>query len=465
MSKEFNGLIGVRVSVATDPQFGFTLTRSDGWFDILVNGGGIVTLQFQRNPFYPIKKSVYVSWNDIGVIQNPIVMYSVPDNSAAGGSTDFLNYFTHRASSFPFYSQFSLLGFGTLDKINKKNPNFHFYVFLDIGEINWSIRKSTVANNSSSDNCAKHDYEQMRPSIRESLSSDNLWLTKNTGVMCGGEGSCILAESQTVHEKIPIGTTRLSLVYQSSIAQGYLSTLYIRLTPDTIPTWLRFVLVRILIEGHVHEKIFEADPNLSYHFSWNKRNVYKQKVYGFASAKVYVGYIYHGCPTVIWSAFHAKLRGYDMEISELGAWNLNIHHRYNVHDSLFQRGDGQIVNFQAGIGPQNGAQLSIEPIGGSHLQARPFTCASGSTECGTNLATTRFFGLTSLTTSPDGSIFVGDANLIRRITPDGRVQSVYAFKSALANRQTYEYYIAYNSLDNYIYIADPDRLQVVRIQM
>ena len=108
VSKEFNGLIGVRVSVSTDPQFGFTLTRSDGWFDILVNGGGIITLQFQRNPFYPIKKFVYVAWNDIGVIQNPIVMYSVPDNG-----NDFLNFFNHRASSFSFYnSQYSLFGFG-----------------------------------------------------------------------------------------------------------------------------------------------------------------------------------------------------------------------------------------------------------------------------------------------------------------------------------------------------------------
>lgn len=29
--KEGNGIVGIRVSVATDPQFGFTLTRNDGW--------------------------------------------------------------------------------------------------------------------------------------------------------------------------------------------------------------------------------------------------------------------------------------------------------------------------------------------------------------------------------------------------------------------------------------------------
>lgn len=33
VSKEHNGLIGIRVSVSTDPQFGFTLTRSDGWYE------------------------------------------------------------------------------------------------------------------------------------------------------------------------------------------------------------------------------------------------------------------------------------------------------------------------------------------------------------------------------------------------------------------------------------------------
>lgn len=67
-------------------------------FDILVNGGGIITLQFQRNPFHPIKKSVLVAWNEIHVIQNPIVMLSVPDSGK-----HFLHYLNHRAFSL-FYS-------------------------------------------------------------------------------------------------------------------------------------------------------------------------------------------------------------------------------------------------------------------------------------------------------------------------------------------------------------------------
>lgn len=44
-------LTGVRVGVASDVTAGFTVSRSDGWFDLMVNGGGAVTLQFRRDPF------------------------------------------------------------------------------------------------------------------------------------------------------------------------------------------------------------------------------------------------------------------------------------------------------------------------------------------------------------------------------------------------------------------------------
>ena len=334
-----------------------------------------------------------------------------------------------------------------------------YIINIDLGEINWSLRNASLTESY----CVKHDYEYIKPVIRNSLFGDNFLLTKNTGIMCGGKGSCILAETQTVHEKVPIGSSQLNLIYQSSLAQGYLSILHIKLTPSTIPSGLRFVLVRILIEGNIHQKIFEADVLLKYNYAWNKRNVYKQKVYGFANAKVYVGYIYHGCGNVIWNAFNTKLRGYDMEISELGSWNLDIHHRYNVHENLLQRGDGQIVYFQDHADYH--LPLSIESMAGSHLQPRPLSCSTGVTECGSNLAGVRFYSLVALTSVPDGSVLVGDANLIRRLMPDGRVQTVYQFKSHSSGRQTHDYYIAFNSMDGYLYISDQDKLQIVRIQM
>lgn len=59
-----SGLVGVRVST-TKPLEGFTLTRENGWFELLVNGGGAVTLSFGRSPFKHTSYVVYVPWNEV----------------------------------------------------------------------------------------------------------------------------------------------------------------------------------------------------------------------------------------------------------------------------------------------------------------------------------------------------------------------------------------------------------------
>ena len=62
-----SGLMGVRVSSSSplDPLGGFTLTQDDGWFDLMVNGGGAVTLHFGRSPFNPQTRTIFVPWNEV----------------------------------------------------------------------------------------------------------------------------------------------------------------------------------------------------------------------------------------------------------------------------------------------------------------------------------------------------------------------------------------------------------------
>ena len=60
------GLRGVRVSpLSSISGAGFTLTRTDGWFDIMINGGGVVTLKFGKSPFIYQSKSISVPWNQV----------------------------------------------------------------------------------------------------------------------------------------------------------------------------------------------------------------------------------------------------------------------------------------------------------------------------------------------------------------------------------------------------------------
>lgn len=82
-----------------------------------------------------------------------------------------------------------------------------------------------------------------------------------------------------MQESISIPGSDLHLMYQSSQAAGYLSSIHMKLTGKTIPRSLTHVHVRVEVEGSLHVRTYEADPNLTHVFAWNKRNVYKQKVY------------------------------------------------------------------------------------------------------------------------------------------------------------------------------------------
>ena len=43
------------------------MTREDGWFDFMVNGGGAVTLQFGKSPFPPKIETLFAPWNEVCV--------------------------------------------------------------------------------------------------------------------------------------------------------------------------------------------------------------------------------------------------------------------------------------------------------------------------------------------------------------------------------------------------------------
>ena len=59
------GLRGVRVSNGAAQKEGFTLTRADGLFDILVTAGKTINLKFGRSPFPYQTKNIFVLSNQV----------------------------------------------------------------------------------------------------------------------------------------------------------------------------------------------------------------------------------------------------------------------------------------------------------------------------------------------------------------------------------------------------------------
>jgi RHS repeat-associated protein len=69
---------GVQVRVLDAPELGWTATRTDGGFDIAVNGGGVVTLVFERAGYIPVQRRLEVPTGEFEGVEE-IVMVPYED--------------------------------------------------------------------------------------------------------------------------------------------------------------------------------------------------------------------------------------------------------------------------------------------------------------------------------------------------------------------------------------------------
>lgn len=391
LSQQGLGIIGVRVSVDRHPRLGFTLTRQGGWFDILVNGGGAVTLQFQRNPYRPEMRTVWAAWNRIVVLDSVVLRLS--------------------DSSEPPVSDKAA-------KLSADKPQ-----------------------------CKIDELEMMRPGV---IPAQDAEFHHQSG---DGQKSYWFVDKQVLQEVVPLpGLPEYKLVYRSENAPSYHSLLKLQLTPATgVPPQLGYIHVRVVVEGTVTELALETDANLTHTFAWDRHNVYGQRIYGRTDAYVHVGYqaTADGCP-VSWHTLVAPMAGFAPNISAIGEFNVDVHHHFIAGQNVLFRGDGGQLDLQSG--PR---QLSLLIGTGS---PRSLTCVE--CQAASPSAYGKILNPVAMAAAGDGSIYVGDFNLVRKVTPEGRVFTVLQ----LPNGQvSYSYYLAVSPIDGTLYLSDNERKQILRI--
>ncbi|XP_074650354.1 teneurin-m-like [Tubulanus polymorphus] len=377
IAKDGSPLIGVRVSVLTQPLYGFTLTREQGLFDILVNGGGSVTLNFLRQPFKSKGSTVTVPWNRL-ITMDTVVMSLVEDKST-------------------------------------------------------EIQPCPSAN---------HDHYTVRPLV---LST---WEHTQLG-SCSSK-SALIPESQVLQESILVPDTDVHLVYHSSETSGYMSTIMIQLTPDKIPETLAVVYMRIAVQGLTYEKTFEADAGLKYKFAWERLNAYNQKVYGIVTARVAVGYKYEDCDHIFWETQTATMSGYDMPSSDIGGWNLDIHHMYNYQEGILHKGDGTNIYLKE-------KPKKIVTVLGNGRRRKP-ECKN----CNGPPEGNRLLAPVALASGLDGSLYVGDSNFIRKLLSSR--QTVMNILQMGTVSSSYKYYMTVSPLNGKLYISDFQNHRVIRVK-
>ena len=92
-------MAGVTVRVLNHPEYGTTKTRADGWFDLAVNGGGILVIDYQKPGYLRAQRKIDVPWRDYAITEDvvlitldskttPVTMNSSDWQAAIGTETD-----------------------------------------------------------------------------------------------------------------------------------------------------------------------------------------------------------------------------------------------------------------------------------------------------------------------------------------------------------------------------------------
>uniref|UniRef100_A0A672JPX9 Teneurin transmembrane protein 1 n=1 Tax=Salarias fasciatus TaxID=181472 RepID=A0A672JPX9_SALFA len=369
-------LVGVNITFPQHPEYGYTISRQDGSFDLVTLGAMSVTLLFQRPPFVQQTRTVWTPNNNFLVLDQVIMSRE----EAQAPKCDVRNVL----SPYPLVLPYPL-------------PRY-------------------------------------------------------TGA-CAEKGAAV-PELQAVQEEVSIPGAFVKLNYLSTRAAGYLSLLRILLTPPSPSSpvsplgGLSKVHVRASVQGRLYQRWYPAGPGLVHRLVWNKTDVYGQEVWGLTYATVSVGYEYESCPGVVqWERRTALMQGFELVPSNLGGWSLDKHHALNIHSGILHKGNGENVFLSQqppviGTVMGNGFYRSV-PCGPS--------CSGAARDM-------MLFAPVALASGPDGSLYVGDFNFIRRVHPDGYTRTVLELNPA------HKYYLAMDPMGEVLYVSDTSSRRVYRVR-
>ena len=89
-----NGLApieGVDVSIVGHPEFGATKTQADGWYSMVVNGGGLLTVAYASKGYLPVQRRAVTRWLEYTITNSAVLTAPDPGTSVtlSASSTDF----------------------------------------------------------------------------------------------------------------------------------------------------------------------------------------------------------------------------------------------------------------------------------------------------------------------------------------------------------------------------------------
>ncbi|XP_024919138.1 teneurin-1, partial [Cynoglossus semilaevis] len=231
-----------------------------------------------------------------------------------------------------------------------------------------------------------------------------------------------------VQEEVSIPGGFVKLNYASTRAAGYLSVLRVLLTPPSPSSpvsplgGLSKVHVRASVQGRLYQRWYPAEPGLVHRLVWNKTDVYGQEVWGLTHATDFVFNFWRRLKPVRSVSFSKA-----------------ILHKGNG-ENVFLSQQPPVISTVMG----NGFYRSV-PCGPS---------------CNGPARDMMLFAPIALANGPDGSLYVGDFNFIRRVHPDGYTRTILELNTSPAHK----YYLAMDPRGEVLYVSDTSSRRVYRVR-
>lgn len=67
-------LSGARITVVEHPEYGETLSRADGLFDLVVNGGGALTIRYEKAGYLPSQRQITPAWQSYAWLEEVVLV-------------------------------------------------------------------------------------------------------------------------------------------------------------------------------------------------------------------------------------------------------------------------------------------------------------------------------------------------------------------------------------------------------
>jgi sugar lactone lactonase YvrE len=74
LSRDNQPLSGVTVTIKDHPEFGETRSRADGRFDMAVNGGGLLTVNYEKSGHLPVQRQIQTPWQDFAIVEGVVMV-------------------------------------------------------------------------------------------------------------------------------------------------------------------------------------------------------------------------------------------------------------------------------------------------------------------------------------------------------------------------------------------------------